>query len=194
MGTTSKKISVILTLLMCYLSSAQGTLEEYKKANVLDSLFKNKVINSPKEFHWIGNELLWYVNNTRNGKEYFLVDSKEGKQSLAFDHNRLAASLSKVLGRETSSNQLPIDNLEFNKELSEFVFTTDSLKLSCDLKTYQLNKIKGGYKKDLNKKEYWGDDFDELANKPVASPDSVYTGYIKNYNLYIQNSTSVHLK
>jgi hypothetical protein len=94
MKTTSKKISVFLTLSWCLITHAQGTLKEYKKANAVDSLFKNKVINTPKEFHWIGNEYVWYSNNLLKGKEFLLVDTKQQKQIQAFDHNKMGQSLS----------------------------------------------------------------------------------------------------
>ncbi|QOG02158.1 S9 family peptidase [Flavobacterium sp. MDT1-60] len=186
MKTTSKKISVILTLSWCLISHAQGTLKEYKRANAVDSLFRNKVVNSPKEFHWIGNDYVWYSNNLLKGKEFLLVDTKQQKQTAAFDHNRLGQSLSKNLGKEIRSKDLPIENLEFDKSLSTLVFTTDSLKFSCNLNTYELTKV-GPYKKPLKKDDYWGGNFDELGNKPVGSPDSLHIAFIQNYNLYIKN-------
>ncbi len=186
MGTTSKKISVFLTLSWCLITHAQGTLKEYKKANAVDSLFKNKVINTPKEFHWIGNDYVWYSNNLLKGKEFLLVNTKEQKQTQAFDHNKLGQSLSKILGKEVKSNDLPIENLEFDKTLSTLVFTTDTIKASCNLKTYEIAKI-GPYKKPAKSDDYWGGNFDELGNKPVGSPDSLNVAFIKNYNLYIKN-------
>jgi dipeptidyl aminopeptidase/acylaminoacyl peptidase len=186
MKTTNKKISVFLTLSWCLFAHAQGTLKEYKKANAVDSLFKNKVINTPKEFHWIGNDYLWYSNNLQKGKEFLLVNTKQQKQSQAFDHKQLAQSLSKFSGKEVNAKDLPIENLEFDKTLEKLVFTTDTLKLSCNLQTYELTKV-SGYKLPLNKNEYWGGNFDEFGNKPVGSPDSLHIAFIKNYNLYIQN-------
>jgi len=186
MGTTSKKISVFLTLSWCLITHAQGTLKEYKKANAVDSLFKNKVINTPKEFHWIGNDYVWYSNNLLKGKEFLLVDTKEHKQTQAFDHNKLGQSLSKILGKEVKTNDLPIENLEFDKTLSTLIFTTDTIKVSCNLKTYEIVKI-GTYKKPSKTDDYWGGNFDELGNKPVGSPDSLNVAFIKNYNLYIKN-------
>ncbi|SEO21592.1 Dipeptidyl aminopeptidase/acylaminoacyl peptidase [Flavobacterium sp. CF108] len=186
MGTTSKKISVFLTLLWCLITQAQGTLKEYKRANAVDSLFKNKVINTPKEFHWIGNEYVWYSNNLLKGKEFLLVDTKQQKQIQAFDHNKMGQSLSKILGKEVKSNDLPIENLEFDKSLSTLVFTTDTIKASCYLKTYEIVKT-GAYKKLSKTDDYWGGNFDELGNKPVGSPDSLNIAFIKNYNLYIKN-------
>lgn len=184
--TTVKKISVLLTLSWGLFTQAQGTLKEYKRANALDTLFKNKVYNAPKEFHWIGNDYVWYSNPVLKGKEFILVDTRKQNQSQAFDHNRLGQSLSKFLGKEINSNDLPIENLEFDKTLEKLVFTTDTLKISCTLSSYELTKI-SGYKVPLKKKEYWGGNFDELGNKATGSPDSLYTAYIKNYNLYIKD-------
>ena len=184
--TTVKKISVLLTLSWGLFTQAQGTLKEYKRANALDTLFKNKVYNAPKEFHWIGNDYVWYSNPVLKGKEFILVDTRKQNQLPAFDHNRLGQSLSKFLGKEINSNDLPIENLEFDKTLEKLVFTTDTLKISCTLSSYELTKI-SGYKVPLKKKEYWGGNFDELGNKATGSPDSLYTAYIKNYNLYIKD-------
>ena len=186
MGITSKKISVFLTLSWCLIAHAQGTLKDYKKANAVDSLFKNKVSNTPKEFHWIGNDYVWYSNNILKTKEFMLVNTKEQKQTVAFDHNKLAQSLSKILEKKISEKDLPIENLEFDKNLSTLTFTSEAFKFSYNLNTYELTKV-GDYKKPSNTNDYWGNNFDELGNKPVGSPDSLHIAFIKNYNLYIKD-------
>ncbi|MEL1239570.1 S9 family peptidase [Flavobacterium flavipallidum] len=187
MKSISMRVYVVLALFVGNINFAQGTLKEYQKANAVDSLFKNKVFNSPKEFHWVNNTSFWYVNNAKNGNEFLLVDAKQEKQIPAFNQERLAASLSKILDKKIVSKQLPIDNLEFDKDFSTLVFTTDSLKISCDLKSYELSKIKGGYKKTQRRNAYWGDRFDEQSKREVKSPDLINVAFIKNYNLYIKN-------
>ncbi len=187
MKLVSKRVCVVSTLFIGLMNFAQGTLKEYQKANAVDSLFKNKVFNTPKEFHWVNNNSFWYVNNAKKGNEFLLVDAKEQKQTSAFNQERLAIALSKILEKEITPNQLPIDNLEFSKDFSNLVFTTDSLKISCDLKSYELTKVQGGYKKSQKRNTYWGDRFDEQIKREVKSPDLLYTAFIKNYNLYIKN-------
>ncbi|MFC5681710.1 S9 family peptidase [Flavobacterium sp. MAHUQ-51] len=182
-----KNISLLLVVLSRIVSYSQGTLKEYQKANAVDSLFKNKVFNTPKEFYWVNSTNFWYINNTKNGTEFLRVDAKEKQQIPAFNQENLAASLSKVLEKKINPNQLPIDNLEFSKDFSNLVFTTDSLKISCDLKSYQLTKIQGGYKKNQKRNTYWGERFDEQLKKEVKSPDLLHIAFIKNYNLYIKN-------
>ncbi|WP_035141055.1 S9 family peptidase [Flavobacterium daejeonense] len=182
-----KNISVVLILLVGVMSYSQGTLKEYQKANTVDSLFKNKVFKSPKEFHWVNNTIFWYISNTKNGNEFLLVDAKQEKQIPAFNQERLAVSLSEILDKEIISKQLPIENLEFSKDFSHLVFTTDTLKISCDLKSYELSKIQGGYQKPQRRNAYWGDRFDEQSKREVKSPDLLNVAFIKNYNLYIKN-------
>lgn len=167
-------------------SFGQGTLMEYKKAIAVDSIFKGKVYNSPNEFKWVDSTKFWYINISKEGKEFLLVDAIQKKQDFAFDPNRMAVSLSLLLGKEIKSKQLPIENLEFKKD-SSLIFTIDTLKISCDLKSYQLKKLKSDYIKPSVRDENWGKPFDELGNKPVDSPDSTYTSFIKDYNLFIIN-------
>lgn len=188
MELVRKEIVVFFTFFICLISQAQGTLKEYQNANAVDSLFKNKVFNTPKEFYWINSTNFWYVNNTKKGTEFLRVDAKAQKQIPAFDQERLAASLSAILEKKITPNQLSIDNLEFSKDFSKLVFAIDSLKISCDLKSYELTKIRGGYKKSQKRNEYWGNRFDELSKKEVKSPDLTYNAFIKNYNLYIKNT------
>src|SRR5262245_18511606 len=52
--------------------------------------------------HWFQNDTrFWYLNGLRGGaKEFILVDAEKGKRQPAFDHQKLAASLSKAAGEE----------------------------------------------------------------------------------------------
>ncbi|MDI9877604.1 S9 family peptidase [Flectobacillus rivi] len=183
-----KTICVILTLFLGIMHSfAQGTLAEYKKSIAIDSLFKNKIYNTPKVFRWVGNDYFWYINPIAKGKEYWVFDTQQQKQHLAFDHSRLATSLSKVLGKEVSPYQLSLDSLEFNKDFSILTFVAENQKIVCNLTSYQFTKINPSQAKSLLNNNYWGNFFDERSNKPVVSPDSSYTAFIKNDNLFVRN-------
>lgn len=183
-----KTICVILTLFLGIMHSfAQGTLAEYKKSIAIDSLFKNKIYNTPKVFRWVGNDYFWYINPIAKGKEYWVFDTQQQKQHLAFDHSRLATSLSKVFGKEVSPYQLSLDSLEFNKDFSILTFVAENQKIVCNLTSYQFTKISPSQAKSLLNNNYWGNFFDERSNKPVISPDSSYTAFIKNDNLFVRN-------
>ncbi len=188
MKNLRKNICVLLTLFSGITHTfAQGTLAEYKKSIAIDSLFRNKVYHTPKAFRWVGNDYCWYIDNTSRGKEYLLVDTKQQIQKLAFDHQRLAASLSKATGKEVQPYQLTLDSLSFNKDFSQLTFVTDNLKVVCQMGSYQFSKVTPRAKKVAQNDRYWGNTFDERGNQPVVSPDSSYLAFIKNDNVFVKN-------
>lgn len=185
-----KKISVFFILITCGTTLAQGTLREYKKAIILDSLFRDKVFNSPSSFHWLDTDLLWYVNNSSEGKKYLLVNPEEKTQKECFDHNALASLLSEEFDSDVDPTDIDISKLAFNDDLSELTFIHGDAKVLFNLKANTLEVIdpEGG-KRDSNRR-YWGSRFDEKTNPPVISPDSTMMAFIKNDNLYIKDNST----
>lgn len=178
----------ILLLLFTADLQAQGTLEDYKRSMVIETLFENKVYNAPVSFHWSNENTLWYVTNTAEGNKYFLITPSEKKQVLAFDHSRLASSLSAILNKKIAPGDLKIGDLEFEKSRSAFTFSIDTLKFTAD-ENYKLTKIES-IKKENRDRGYWGRNRDEKGNDPVLSPDKSFTAFIKNHNLYIKSKDS----
>tara|TARA_E500000318_G_scaffold111471_2_gene130196 strand:- start:20697 stop:22958 length:2262 start_codon:yes stop_codon:yes gene_type:complete len=183
-----KKISVFFILTTFGTSFAQGTLEEYKKAIALDSLFRDKVVNSPSTFNWLDYDLMWYVNNTSEGKEYLWVDPVKRTQKRCFDHAVLAELLSKKFEKNIDSNHLDISDLEFDETLDEIKFVFENTKVSYRQKLNSLTIIDTLESKKNRDWGYWGSRFDETKNPPVMSPDSTMKAYIKNHNLYIKDN------
>ncbi|WP_035483490.1 S9 family peptidase [Gaetbulibacter saemankumensis] len=174
-----------IAFLCCLSIYSQGTLEEYKKAIAIDSLFKNKVFNTPEEFHWMPNNNFWYINNSKQGKAYYLVNTKSLNQRLLFDHKRMAHAINKTLQKHVSAENLKIDDLHYSANENSLKFKFENLVLSCNLNEYNLNVIDSI--KNNENRGYWGNRFDETNNKPVLSPDKTRLAFIKNSNLYIRN-------
>src|SRR5262249_11996930 len=65
--------------------------------------------------HWFpDNKRFWYRNDLRGGaKEFILVDAAQGRKQVAFDHGKLATSLSKAMRSEWKADRLPFDEIEF---------------------------------------------------------------------------------
>lgn len=183
-----KKISVFFILLTSGVAFAQGTLAEYKKAIALDSLFRNKVTNSPSTFHWLENNLLWYVNNTAEGKEYLWVDPTKKMQAKCFDHEVLAKLLSEEFDQDVDPKNIEISELEFDTDLSELKFIFDKARVSYRPNANKLTVIEASVEDRSRNRGYWGSRFDETKNPPVVSPDSSQTAFIKNSNLYIKDN------
>lgn len=183
-----KKISVFFILVTSGAAFAQGTLAEYKKAIALDSLFRNKVTNSPSTFHWLENNLLWYVNNTAEGKEYLWVDPTKKMQAKCFDHEVLAKLLSEEFDQDVDPKNIEISELEFDMNLSELKFIFDKARVSYRPNANKLTVIEASVEDRSRNRGYWGSRFDETKNPPVVSPDSCQTAFIKNSNLYIKDN------
>lgn len=185
-----KKISVFFILINFGTSFAQGTLAEYQKAISLDSLFRDKVTNSPKNFHWQENNLLWYVNNTPEGKEYLWVNPSEKTQEKCFDHAVLAKLLSEKFEKDIDVNHIDISELEFDADMAALKFTFDEKIVSFNPNQQELTIVESKTEDPKRDWGYWGSRFDETNNAPVMSPDSTMLAFIKNHNLYIKNTST----
>src|SRR5688572_13110394 len=166
---------------------AQGTLADYQRTEAAVKNYRNKVYNDPREFHWLeGNGLLWYKNVSRNGSEFILVDVGKKTQKPAFDHVRVAKSLSLKLKKKIEPGKLPFEQIEFSKDMKSISFQADSAKFKCLLSSYdcQVTEI---VKPEKRNEEYWGNAFNESGNKPVKSADSLWIGFVKNNNVYVSN-------
>ncbi|SFG15184.1 Dipeptidyl aminopeptidase/acylaminoacyl peptidase [Salegentibacter agarivorans] len=168
---------------------AQGKIEDYKRANSIDTLFKNKVFNTPDSFQWVNEKEFWYKNNSENTDEYLLVDAKLKSQKEAFDHIRLAGALSEVLDEEVKPTSIKISELNFTEDEQYLDFQNDSLKFRLNLSDYHL-AVTGSVNKKEQEKRYWGDRREKEKKEPVPSSNGQYKAFIKNFNLFLVDKNS----
>ncbi|WP_262888740.1 S9 family peptidase [Pontibacter pamirensis] len=180
---------LIALLLCCSLSlMGQGTKADYRRAEAQKEAMESKIYNAPRSFHWIkGEEKFWYINTTPRGKEFVLVDAAKRTRKSAFNQERLAKLLSAATGKEVSPYKLPFSSITFSDKGKELDFEYGGKAWGLSLGSYKLRE-KGEAEKRPNR--YWGGARDELGNKPVASPDSQWVAFIKNYNVYVKYSDS----
>ena len=131
MKQISNKISVILICISCISAYAQGTLGEYKKAIIVDSLFKDKVYNTPATFNWMPNNIMWYANNSKDSKQYYIVNPSTKTQKLIFDSEKLAEKINALTKEKISANDLDLKDLEYADGENRFKFQFKNLKLDC---------------------------------------------------------------
>jgi dipeptidyl aminopeptidase/acylaminoacyl peptidase len=179
----------LLSLLLILVNTglkAQGTLADYRRAVAIDTLFKDKVYNSPWEFHWLKKgDKVWYLNKRGARKEFMLADVKKKSQLPAFDHDRLARSLVLRSRKKIDAANLPFSLIEFSDDQQSITFRIDSARWKCNLSSYAC-EVTEVIKNDEPRHWYWGNDFDEAGNKPVPSPDSNSVAFIKNYNVFVR--------
>jgi dipeptidyl aminopeptidase/acylaminoacyl peptidase len=89
--------------------------------------------------HWFANDTkFWYRNALRAGAgEFVLVDAEKGTRQPAFDHEKLAAALSKAAEKEFKSDHLPFIAIEFSDDGKAVTFSAADKTWRCDLDSYQ---------------------------------------------------------
>jgi dipeptidyl aminopeptidase/acylaminoacyl peptidase len=96
--------------------------------------------------HWFQNNTrFWYRNDLRGGaKEFVVVGVERGTRQTAFDHEKLAAALSKVAGAQYRADRLPFDSIEFVDHAKAIRFKVGDTTWKCDLASYECSRTEAG--------------------------------------------------
>src|SRR2546428_10565444 len=87
---------------------AQVTQADYERAAGLRNRFQGLAVNIVERPTWIGKtSRFWYRKAVKGGNEFVLVDEEALTKNPAFDHQKLAASLSATTGRKYTAVTLP---------------------------------------------------------------------------------------
>jgi dipeptidyl aminopeptidase/acylaminoacyl peptidase/uncharacterized protein (DUF885 family) len=155
--------------------------------------------------HWYHqNGRFWYRNELAGGaSEFVSVDAEQGKRQPAFDHDKLAAALSKATGKAYSRDRLPFEVIEFADDLKAIRFKVGDITWKCDLGTFECSKSSQGLAASATAP---GDDAaaqqrrrQEGRRAPtdvagpregLVSPDGKWTAFIKNHNVFARAKDS----
>src|SRR5207248_985004 len=96
--------------------------------------------------HWFqDNTRFWYRNDLpRGAREFIVVDAEPGRRGPAFDHQKLAAALSKAAGQDYRAERLPFDAIEFAGGGEAVRFRAGDPRWQCDLTAYECLRVEGG--------------------------------------------------
>lgn len=174
-----------LIILICFDSLyAQLSKEDYQRADSTVK-FNDLVYNGNVRVNWIDSTFtFWYSVKTRKGTEYKLVDATKGKTIPAFDQVKLSAGINAVSNGNSNAYDLNLRLLKYTEGGRKITFEYEKSKWECDLKSYQLKKT--GELKEPVEEQYWGISDDEQKGDAVDSPDSLWSAFIKNCNVYLK--------
>lgn len=172
--------------------SAQGTLEDYKRSETLDTLYRGKVYNSPNSFTWVDDKsYAWYENTSESGTEYILVNAESATQGPAFDHEKLAIFLNGLFETAFEANKLNLDDLEFDLDSNKLSFQIDSAVIEVSLADYSGEVVDIDENSNRGRRGgYWGSRRSELEGEPVESPDKKWEAIVEDYNVVVTNKES----
>ncbi len=156
--------------------TAQDTAADYKRAetflrpNVEKRIYRTQVIP-----HWINDTpRFWYKVNTRQGKQFILVDTRKKQRKQAFDHEKLAKALSTLLGKTFQGDKLPFDSITFTGKGQNITFTVDKKTIAYSPKTGTCKGVEQTQK-------------DAFVS---TSPDGKWEALVTDYNLYIRSTVT----
>jgi dipeptidyl aminopeptidase/acylaminoacyl peptidase len=145
----------------------------YKRAEELFAQTKGKVFKAALTPHWLDSSTrLWYRNDLRGGtREFVLVDAEAGKRRPAFDHQKLAAALSKAAGKAYQADRLPFDSIDFTPGAKAVRFRAGDVGWQCDLTSYECRPDKQGMPEETPQEESDVAGADVSEDPPWDAPD-----------------------
>ena len=196
-GRLPHRIALILILAgICtpFSATAQGTLADYRRSDGLGDRLQGLVVDAAERPSWIGEaSRFWYRKTVEGGHNFVLVNAETQAQSPAFDHERLASTLSVLpafAGESISAVELPFNRIEFTDDERAIEFVAADLTWRCDLETYECESQgapplrqggvgPSGVSWSAGPGQLWRN----LSTEPILSPDSTREVFIQNYNV-----------
>jgi dipeptidyl aminopeptidase/acylaminoacyl peptidase len=158
-----------------WLALAQITPADYELARTVREKFQPLAINLPGPVSWIEKTgRFWYRKSVKGGHEFVLVDAAAQTRKPAFDHARLAASLSAATGAAVTPLALPFTEIRFVDGERAIQFSASGSDWKCELSSYSCAKL-GATNPPAGARNQapWSDNEDE---SPAEFDNDVYDG------------------
>jgi dipeptidyl aminopeptidase/acylaminoacyl peptidase len=172
----TKKLSFLLAMLFATVPVfAQSTLERYQKAEqFLPKNISKLTRNVNLRVHPVeGTSDFWYKLQTETGEKYYYFDGGNIQSEEAFDHLKLAASLSEFLEKDVNPDSLNLEQLVFIPGANKIEFTLETTSFQTDLSNYKTTK------KEKEK---------PTPKNQSVSPDKKWIAEVREYNLFLKNT------
>lgn len=142
-------------------------------ARLIPANLRGLVLNESVEPHWIGTSgRFWYRRDGESGPQFVIV-TRSGTKSPAFDHARLAHALAAALGEPIAGEALPASLKEalISDDLKRFSGRIEGKSFACDLSKLQCRAT----------------DAREPEAGLLLSPDEHRAALVRDDNLYVRN-------
>lgn len=150
-------------------------LSRYEQSQkYMQGMMTNRVVMNDAVFaHWIENSSsFWYIRETKDGKEFRLVNAVAGTNTLAFNHEAMAKALTSSTGNEVSYLDLPITDVSFDFSPSRIRFQAFQKHWCYDIVNTQLQGVS----------------FSD--QHMLLSPDGNKAAFVRDHNLWVLDQTT----
>ncbi|TMI94406.1 MAG: S9 family peptidase, partial [Bacteroidetes bacterium] len=135
--------------------------------------------------NWLPGDKFWYRVLTPSGSDFVLVDAVKGTRTVAFDHDKLAASLSSATNKKYTGSMLPFQVINYSADGRSFTFRTDGKQWKYDR---QNSSLVADTTKLLENAQRSGGFGRGNRGIEVLSPDRTKAAFIKDYNLWVKDT------
>jgi Dipeptidyl peptidase IV (DPP IV) N-terminal region len=181
----SSLLAVFTILLAPALCRAQGTMANHQRANDPRKDIEPLAITIPGSANLIGETgRFWYRRIVKGGHEFVVVTASTLVKQPAFDHARLAASLSKSASENYRPQTLPFQTFTFSNDRRHIQFTAAGSRWRTDVTSYACEKLgpEAGFPRRAGLPRVRRQD-----EAPRISPDGKREAFILNYNIHIRD-------
>jgi dipeptidyl aminopeptidase/acylaminoacyl peptidase len=150
-----------------------------------------KIYRDKIEPHWFaGHKKFWYrLNLPHAEREFILVDAEKGERAPAFDHQRVAKTLSEKWGKEVDPKKLPFDELQFSADGKKIKLIGENV-WNFDFEKYEPSedKVERPEKTEEPREERRQRRFRARADS--KSPDGRYEIVVRGHNLFLREEAT----
>lgn len=150
---------------------------KYNRAQILlQGIYtENIVLNATLFPVWIGDsDCFWYERQTKEGKEYRLVNAKKASNKIAFDHNVLAGALALVAQEDVNASDLPLSNVEL--DLKSGTDSPEEIRFNAFSKRWVFKTGRGNCEQTKT-----------IPDNTVISPNGRFAVFVNEFNLWIRD-------
>jgi dipeptidyl aminopeptidase/acylaminoacyl peptidase len=184
---------VLLSVLVSAPCAAQGTLEDYERADSFAIRTQGLVVDVAEAPNWIGEtSRFWYRKTVQGGNEFVLADATTARKTPAFDHERIAASLSTAQGDAVTAVTLPFARFTYGNDERSIEFTLSDSTWECSLASYvcantgPVVAASNGPGSGVGYQAGPGQLWRGAGDLPLRSPDGQWEAVISNYNVAVR--------
>ncbi|HEY6251057.1 MAG TPA: DPP IV N-terminal domain-containing protein [Candidatus Angelobacter sp.] len=149
------------------------TAGDYARAEKFMGYNANPLVLHNIQPAWLPDGRFWYRDTSADGDEFIVFDPAKQTREPAFDHEKVAASLSKSAGKSYSKAHLPFGRFEYSSDGKSILFAIAGKRWSCDSSGNSCMQLAVGERPD-----------------EVLSPDKKHAAFIRDYNLWIRDTNT----
>ncbi|MDH5588831.1 MAG: S9 family peptidase [Gemmatimonadota bacterium] len=123
---------------------------------------------------WIGDDVFWYANRIAEGVEIVMVDPAAGSRARAFDHERMARSLTAASGEAVDPFDLPVVGVDTREGVVRMEVNGRPFTCAAD----------GSRCADTPAPDTG------VGRNEVPSPDGTHTAFIRDHNLWVRDAAT----